>query len=92
MAQKKSKLKSKSNAQSSVGLPAKVELPKKPKKSKIKKTDLQKMLDRKRFELSTKEDFIKKLNITIDVESSKVSELKGAILTLHEILTGEKVE
>ena len=57
-----------------------------------KQAKIQNMFDEKKTLMLKKEDFVNKLKRTIQVENTKISELKGAVLTLHELLTGEKVE
>ena len=52
---------------------------------------IQKIHDDKLVEVQKKRDFVKKLKKTIQIESTKISELEGAIIVLFEILTGEKV-
>lgn len=59
--------------------------------SRIKKKDIQKVIDTKKIELNKKRDFLKKLKRTIELENIQISELEGAILALHELVTGEKV-
>ena len=60
--------------------------------SRITKAKINEIIKSKREEILKKQSFIKRLAITIKSENTKISELEGAILALHELLTGEKVE
>lgn len=64
----------------------------KEEKDFIKKSDLQKILDEKKALLGKKREFVKKLQRTIQLENTVISEIEGAVITLHEIITEEKVE
>lgn len=58
----------------------------------IKKEIIEKLLNEKRAEIQKKFELVKKIKTSLQVESKKISELEGAILILHQILTGEKVD
>lgn len=59
--------------------------------SRIKKSDVEKLLNTKREEYATKLSFINKVKKSLQIENQKLSELEGAILALQEILPKEKV-
>lgn len=68
-------------------------IPKKKKiSSSIKKKDIEKIIERKKFELQKIKDFKKKVELSLIIEQKKISELEGAIIALFELVTGEKVE
>ena len=68
-------------------------IPKKKKiSSNIKKKDIEKIIERKKFELAKIKDFKKKVELSLISEQRKISELEGAIIALFELVTGEKVE
>ena len=68
-------------------------IPKKKKiSSSIKKKDIEKIIERKKFELQKIKDFKKKVELSLISEQRKISELEGAIIALFELVTGEKVE
>lgn len=58
----------------------------------IKRVVLEKLLKEKQEEIQKKVDLVKKIKSALQIESKKISELEGAILALHEVLTGNKVE
>jgi hypothetical protein len=58
----------------------------------IKKGIIEKLLNEKRAEIQKKFELVKKVKTSLQVESKKISELEGAILILHQILTGEKID
>lgn len=58
----------------------------------IEKKVVETIINSKRTELKKTEKFLKRLKITVQLEQTKISELEGAILALHEVLTGEKVK
>lgn len=70
---------------------------KKIKKVKVESTDIkkgivEKLLKEKQLEIQKRSNFVIKVKQSLQIESKKISELEGAILTLHELLTGNKVE
>ena len=60
--------------------------------STVYKKDIQKILDRTNIECKKSRNFLKTLEITVTTEKKKISEFEGAVLILHELLTGEKIE
>lgn len=66
--------------------------PKEKKSLRITKKQIEKIMNEKKAELKKKKEFKKRLEITVQNEQTKISELEGAILALYEVLTGEKVE
>ncbi len=60
--------------------------------STVYKKDIQKIIDRTNIECKKSRNFLKSLEITVTTEKKKISEFEGAVLILHELLTGEKVE
>ena len=59
------------------------------------KEDVKKRLEEKLKSLRTKhkekEEYLLKLKKSFDIEMKNIVEIEGAILALHEVLTGEKV-
>jgi len=71
--------------------------PKKTKKVKVVNTDIkkeiiEKLLKEKKVEINKKLELVIKVKQSLQSENKKIAELEGAILVLHEILTGEKIE
>lgn len=67
------------------------------KKVEVEKTDIKKsivenLLRQKQLEIQKRTDLVRKIRNSLQIESKKISELEGAILALHELLTGEKVK
>lgn len=60
--------------------------------SRIKRSDIQKKLDELRTKHKETLELIKKLNAGLVQQEKNKAEYEGAIIVLHEILTGEKVE
>lgn len=60
--------------------------------SRITKARVQKKIDIYRNEIVKRQQFRERMVQTIKTEDTKISELEGAIIALHELLTGEKVE
>jgi hypothetical protein len=60
--------------------------------SRITKQKITEMIELRRKEILKKREFINRLKATVQSEATKISELEGAILALHELLTGQKVE
>lgn len=60
--------------------------------STVYKKDIQKIIDRINVDCKKSREFLKKLEITVATEKTKISEFEGAIIALHELITGEKVE
>jgi hypothetical protein len=58
----------------------------------IKKEIIEKLLSEKRAEIQKKLELVNKVKQSLQNEAKKLSELEGAIIVLHELLTGEKVE
>ena len=60
--------------------------------SRITKQKINDLIEIKRKEILNIQDFNQKLKKTFDNNNIKIAELEGAILALHELLTGEKVK
>lgn len=60
--------------------------------SRIKKSDIQKKLDELRTKHKETLELIKRLNTGLIQQEKNKAEYEGAIIVLHELLTGEKVE
>ena len=60
--------------------------------SRIKRCDVQKKLDELRAKHKETLELIKKLNNGLVQQEKNKAEFEGAIIVLHELLTGEKVK
>ena len=60
--------------------------------SRIKRCDVQKKLDDLRTKHKETLELISKLNKGLAQQEKNKAEFEGAIITLHELLTGEKVD
>lgn len=59
--------------------------------STVYKKDIQASIDRINNECKKSRTFLKSLETTVAIEKTKISEFEGAVLALHEVLTGEKI-
>ena len=59
--------------------------------SKIKRCDIQKKLNNLRIEHKETENTIEKLNKGLIHQNKLKAEYEGAIIVLHELLTGKKI-
>lgn len=60
--------------------------------STVYKKDIQKIIDQTNIECKKSRTFLKTLETTVISEKAKISEFEGAILALHQVLTGKKIE